>query len=305
MSRPVSPPLRRLSWATLLGGSLVLHAYPAQGSAPQGLGAPTTEQTKAAPQPDAEFAAAREALARGAYTEAIDRLELLADRGFVHPDASFNRGVAYLARARSASPVRGDRGRAVASLREALLLRPDDTEAQELLAGARRELEREQARRGSDRHVEAPAPSRALVSLLHENTWAALAALFSAAMTLGAALRIVARRRASGPASLALTGAILAGVGALGLALTGSAAAWAQSLRRTTRPAVVIVGDARLHDADGRPRSDPPLPEGVEIHVRETRGSLARVEHGSQEAWVRRSDIRVLALPNAPNDGSF
>ena len=38
-----------------------------------------------------DFAAANQALKRGAFTEAIDTLELLADRGFVHPDASFNR----------------------------------------------------------------------------------------------------------------------------------------------------------------------------------------------------------------------
>ena len=47
---------------------------------------------EAAPsESERDFAAASQALKRGAYTEAIDTLELLADRGFVHPDASFNR----------------------------------------------------------------------------------------------------------------------------------------------------------------------------------------------------------------------
>lgn len=290
--------------AALLGWAALLGAGSAQASAP-GPGAATVAPAASNDEPQRDFDAARAAMAHGAYSEAIDRLELLADRGFVHPDASFNRGVAYLARARSASPVRGDRGRAVASLRESVLLRPDDGEARDLLSQARRELERERARRGSVQHVEAPALSRALVGLLHENTWAALAVLFSAAMTLGMGLRLVAQRRTTSPPSLALTGAIVAGVGALGLLPSAGAAAWAQYLRHTTRPAVVIASEARLHDAEGRPRSDPPLPEGAEVHVAESRGSLVRIEHRSREAWVRRSDIRVLALPRDTLDGGF
>lgn len=287
----------------LLGWAAWFAAIPGQASDP-GSAAPTGAPA-AVHQPERDFDAAREAIQRGAYSEAIDRLELLADRGFVHPDASFNRGVAYLARARSASPVRGDRGRAVASLRETVLLRPDDGEAQELLSRARRELERERARRGSVQHVEAPALSRALVGLLHENTWAAWAVLFSATTTCGLGLRLLARRRATFPPSLALTGAIVAGVGVLGLLPTATAAAWAQYLRHTTRPAVVIVSDARLLDAEGRPRSDPPLPEGAEVHVAESRGSLVRIEHRSPDAWVRRSDIRILALPSDTLHGGF
>lgn len=292
--------------AALLGWAALLGAAPAKASDPDDPGAATVAAATTHDEPQRDFDTAREAMTRGAYSEAIDRLELLADRGFVHPDASFNRGVAYLARARSASPVRGDRGRAVASLQESVLLRPDDAEARDLLSQARRELERERARRGSVQHVEAPALSRALVGLLHENTWAALAVLFSAALSLGMGLRLVARRRATLPPSLALTGAIFAGVGALGLLPSAAAAAWAQYLRHTTRPAVVIVSEARLHDAEGRPRSDPPLPEGAEVHVAETRGgSWVRIEHRSREAWVRRSDIRVLARPSDTLDRGF
>ena len=38
---------------------------------------------------------------RGDYAAAIDVFEALADRGFVHPDASYDRGLAYALRARA------------------------------------------------------------------------------------------------------------------------------------------------------------------------------------------------------------
>jgi hypothetical protein len=245
------------------------------------------------------FTEATQALARGAPTEAIDRLELLADRGFVHPDASFNRGLAYLARARSSGARPGDHGRAVASFREALLLRPDDASARRLLDDVRQELARKQARSGSSQHVETPIPSRALVGLLHENTWAALALMFSATTAVGFGLRL--RRRTQSPwSSGALAGAILVGVGVLGLGVTGTATAIAQSLRKNTQLAVVVAPDARLLDERGRPLDRPPLLEGTEIHLTTLDGPLARIERSADEVWVRRSDIRTLVGSVAP-----
>src|SRR4051794_40162999 len=70
------------------------------------------------------FAEGVAALERGAVTEAVDRFELLADRGFVHPDASFDRAAAYVERARSAQAQPGDLGRAAAALAEVLELAP-------------------------------------------------------------------------------------------------------------------------------------------------------------------------------------
>ena len=62
----------------------------------------------------------------GEFGKAIDDLEHLADRGFVHPDASYDRGVAYVMRVRGGAERPGDLGRAAAGFEEALLLRPHD-----------------------------------------------------------------------------------------------------------------------------------------------------------------------------------
>ena len=61
------------------------------------------------------FKTASAALERGAYAEAIDRFEALADRGFQHPDASFDRALAYSGRAQSLQAAPGDLGRAAAA----------------------------------------------------------------------------------------------------------------------------------------------------------------------------------------------
>ena len=66
--------------------------------------------------PERAYAAAIAALAKGADNEAIDRLELMADQGVVHADASLARAAAYLARAEGSASRPGDLGRAAAAL---------------------------------------------------------------------------------------------------------------------------------------------------------------------------------------------
>ncbi len=295
--RAIVPRLRSLRVLLAVAFTMVAPWSAAATTASPAQAAPPAQQTPAAP--NEIFTEASQALAQGAPTDAIDRLELLADRGFVHPDASFNRGIAYLARARSSGARPGDHGRAVASFREALLLRPDDASARHLLEEVRQELARKQARAGTGQHIEAPIPSRALVGLLHENTWAALALLFSATTAVGFGLRW--RRRAQNPwSSGALAGSILIGIGILGLGVTGAATAISQSLRKNTHIAVVVAPDARLLDERGRPLDRPPLPEGTEIHLTALEGPLARVERSADEVWVRRSDLRTLMSSAAP-----
>src|SRR3954464_7368371 len=136
-----------------------------------------------------DFAAASSALQRGAYTEAIDTLELLADRGFVHPDASFNRAVAYVERARSSSATPGDLGRAAAALSEVLLLRPSDEQAEAGLSRIRAEIARRHAREGTAPVMARDSLARAATSLFDENVWAWLALTGSLLLTVGLALR--------------------------------------------------------------------------------------------------------------------
>jgi hypothetical protein len=246
----------------------------------------------------ASFEAARSALDRGAYTEAIDGLELLADQGFVHPDASYNRGIAYLGRARSPGALAGDRGRAAAGFREALLLRPEDEAARARLERVREEIAKQRARLRREPRVVPPSVSRALVGLFPENMWAVLALVSSVATTLGLTLHRLARRstRPSAGASR-LVGAIVAAVSGLALLLAGSAAAVARQLREETALAVVVVPEARVLDERGRALGEAPYAEGTEIYVRAADGDLVRVEEASRDVWLRRSDIRTLTPP--------
>jgi len=258
----------------------------------------------AAPTPSPEdLAQVEAALARGAFSEAIAQLEQWSDQGFVHPDASFDRGVAYLGRAESSARRAGDFGQAVAAFEEARYLDPDDDEAASILERIRQELGERRAKHDADGVVARPRLLRALLGLIGEDVWAGLGAV--GALTLGAGLgaRLWARVHAT-----RLAGAIAAVVG-LGLALLGAGLALAgQRLRAATAPAVVIVEEARLEDENGKPlrasrgastlgEASDRAPEGTLVHVAEARGPRLRVEWGDADAWLEARRVRRLAAP--------
>lgn len=243
-----------------------------------------------------EFHAALLSIEQGAYGDAIDRLELLADRGVVHPDTSFNRAVAYVGRAHSPQRQPGDLGRAAAALAETLSLRPGDAEAEAALETVRSEIARSRARNGGAPLVARPRLARAIVGLAPEAVWGALAALGSLVLAWGIGLRLLARR-----ASLAVPAALSIGIGALLFTLGGSLTAMARHFRKNSTLAVVIVPEARLLDASGRPlpvtqaAESSVAPEGAEVYVTEHRAGLTRVEWGSHDAWVVAGQVREVA----------
>ncbi|HEX7453559.1 MAG TPA: hypothetical protein VF294_14795, partial [Polyangiaceae bacterium] len=244
-----------------------------------------------------DFAAANQALKRSAFTEAIDTLELLADRGFVHPDASFNRAVAYVGRARSSSAAAGDLGRAAAALSEVLLLRPDDEEADTGLARIRAEISRRHAREGTAPVMARASLGRAVSSLLDENTWAKVALLGSLLLTVGLGLRRFVTRT-----SAQLAGAVGIGLGALLLVSGAGLTAGARHFRLTSSPAVIVADEARLLDETGKPlpqrsgtADSVTIPEGASVYVLERRPALFRVEWGSGEGWLTPGQVRILA----------
>lgn len=245
-----------------------------------------------------EFREAVQAIEQGAYGAAIDRLELMADRGFVHPDASFDRAVAYLGRARSTQKQTGDFGRAAAALAETLLLRPGDREAESALEAVRSELSRSRARKGGAPLFARPRLARAIVSLAPESVWAGVALLGSLTLSVGLALRLLVRREGT-----VVPGSLAIGIGCLLLLAGGALLGGAREFRRTSTPAVVVAPEARFLDESGRPLpaaggSDTSVaPEGAELYVLEHRGGLARVEWGSSEAWVVAGQLRELARP--------
>jgi hypothetical protein len=258
-----------------------------------------------APTPD-DLAKVQASLDRGAYSEAIAQLELWSDQGVVHPDLSFDRGVAYLGRAESPARRRADMGQAVAAFEEAVRLDPSDEEAGHSVERIRAELAERREKRANDRVVARPRLSRALLGLIGENVWAGLGALGALALSAGLALRFATgrhRARLSGGIA-AVVGLVIAALGA-GMAFVG------QRLRATTAPAVVIVEQARLRDGEGRALSTARgasssaastlgevanrVPEGTLVHISGSRGSLVQIEWGDGDAWLDAREVRRLA----------
>lgn len=261
------------------------------------LALPAAPGLAAPSESERDFTAASEALKRGAYTEAIDRLELLADRGFVHPDASFNRAVAYVERARSSAASPGDLGRAAAALSEVLLLRPSDEQAELGLSRIRAEISRRHAREGVAPVMARDSLGRAATSLFDENVWAILALVGSLLLTVGLALRRFVQHTSAG-----LAGAIGIGLGAVMLLLGASMTAGARHFRLTSSPAVIVADEARLLDETGKPlpqkrgsADSMTVPEGASVYVLERRPTSYRVAWGSSEGWLNPGQVRILA----------
>jgi len=241
---------------------------------------------------DELFQKATASLDQGAVDDAIDCLELLADRDFVHPDVSYDRGMAYAERGLSPRARPGDLGRAAAALAEALVLRPDDDQADTALDRVRHEIVRRRARAGAKEIDLKPSLGLAVVGLLDENTCATLALVGSVAAALGLLVRFWTR------GSRARLGGVVAGsVGGVVLLVGTSGAAFAHYARVTYRPAVVVVDEAHLTDDSGATITGvgSVVPEGSSVLVVEQRGSRARVEWGSLNGWLSLGQIRVLA----------
>jgi hypothetical protein len=233
-----------------------------------------------------------QALSRGDHGRAIAVFEALADRGFTHPDVSYNRGMAYLARVRAKQGRPGDLGRAAAGFEEAILSRPNDEGASHAVDLVRAEVARTGKRSGRSEVEVSPSLDRIIAGLAPEAVWAWAALVASLTLSVG----IVLRRRKAGAAHLA--GTIAVPIGLLGLLLFASLAAWSRHVRQTTSPAVVVVGEARILDEHGSalPREDP-IPEAARVDVLERRSGLARVRHGQREGWTHATSLRELAMP--------
>jgi hypothetical protein len=245
--------------------------------------------------PDQALKQAVEALERGSFEEAIDLLEGLSDQGFLHPDVSYDRAVAYADRARTPQARPGDLGRAAAALGEVLVLRPDDREAELALERVRAEIGRRRVRQGQSPLVARPSLPRAVVGLADEFVWLSLGALGSLFLTLGLGLRGWREK-----APFRLAGGIAATVGLLLVVVGGGLGAWAGYFRRNSEPAVVVVPEARLLDRGGQLLSSSPgassvtIPEGAAVYLLERQGALSRVEWGTRQGWVPSHAIRVL-----------
>jgi hypothetical protein len=255
--------------------------------------------------PSAEaLAAVQAALGRGAFSEAIDQLELWSDQGAVHPDLSFDRGVAYLGRAESPASRRADLGQSAAAFQEALSLDPGDEEAARALERIRQLISEKRAKQQNAGVVARPRLLRALLGLIDENLWAGLAGVGALLLTSGLIGRLLLPRSHQ----VRLASGIAGVVGLLFLLLGGGMAAAGAHLRSHYLPAVVIVEEARLHDAAGQPFSNSRgpstlgetgdrVPEGSLVHIAGSEGAQVRIEWGDSEAWLNARELRRLATP--------
>lgn len=240
--------------------------------------------------PEETFKQGAEALKKGEYGAAIDTFEALADQGFLHPDASYDRGVAYVMRYRAGAERAGDLGRAAAAFEEALLLHPGDHDADVALDLVRAEVTRRRARHAKDAVDVRPTLDRVLVGLAGEETWG----LFAFAASLLLAAGMVLRPR---PGRAHIAGSILVPTAAVALLVFIPLAWGARSLRLRTRPGVVVAAEVHLSDAEGRAAGGDPVPEAASVEVGERRGGLVHIRWGATEGWVPAADVRTLGAP--------
>ena len=238
--------------------------------------------------PEQLFGRGAQALQRGEYAAAIDTFEALADQGFLHPDASYDRGLAYVMRYRAAAARPGDLGRAAAAFEETLRLSPGDRDADVALDLVRAEVTRKRARRTKDTVDVRPTLDRMVVGLADEETWGLAALVASLALALGLALRPRAGRAH-------IAGSILV-PGSIVLLMALVPLIWgARRLRQ--RAGVVVSTVVRLTSEEGRPLAADPVPEAALVEVGERRGGLVHVRWGGAEGWVPAPDVRLLGAP--------
>ena len=132
-------------------------------------------------------------------------------------------------------------------------------------------------------------------AIFSRSDWATLAAVGSTLLTVGLGLRLLVARRSAEIAG-AIGIAVGLGTGAPGATLT----AVARQLRTSSRPAVVVVPEARLVDRSGRalpnPRPDEAsVPEGALVYVHSVETGLVEIEWGSLEGWLSAAQVRMFA----------
>jgi len=229
------------------------------------------------------------ALIAGEPERAIDALERLADEGAVHPDVSFNRGLAYLRRAESPLAKSGDLGQAAAGFAESLALSPHDTEAGWGLEEARLRVARRNAHAQGQAVIDTEPLGERLLALVSTRWAFAVAALGSLILTFGLLVG------GSQKSTLRLSASVSVLVGLL-LLLPAAALAWAQHAQVLHgTPAIVVAERASLLDSAGRPLGKATaLPEGQSVQVREFQGRLARIVTTGDDVWVLGSALRIV-----------
>ncbi len=241
------------------------------------------------------FASATVALGAGRPAEAIVKYESLSDRGVVDPVLSYDRGLAYADRVRAGAEQPGDLGRAAHGFEEARTLTNDaalEHDAARALAAVRAEIAKRRSRAGEPADLEhGVSLGRSITSLLPENTWAILAALFSAILT--AALVARARTASPGRARVAATTTCILGAGLLAAC---AIELWlARDARLHLREGVVVATSRLLDDRHVALDGAAPVIEGARITILDEAPDLTRVRVGRVDGWLPASSVLPLA----------
>jgi hypothetical protein len=252
----------------------------------------TTDDTSAL------FADGLRALSESRPGDAIADFEAMGDRGVVDAAVSFDRGLAYAERARSGKPTMGDFGRAAHGFEEARSITHDPAlarEATQALATIRAEVARRRALAGEPVDVDPGVPlGRAVVALVPEDTWAALAAFASMILTVSLFIRwrtTVRRARLGTAISAFVSGPVLV--------LTALLALAARDERLHLREGVLTTPAARL--SDDHHLTTPgaaALPEGARVTIEESQAGWTRVRFGNQSGWLPSPSVRPLTRPD-------
>ncbi|MSP23915.1 MAG: hypothetical protein EXR75_01880 [Myxococcales bacterium] len=240
------------------------------------------------PAPHDSFRAGADALVLGKYEVAIAELEAHADREPPHPDASFDRALAYLARVRSGGERAGDLGRAAAALEETRLMRPDDAEAATALELVRAEVARRRARSQKSIVMATPSLDRLVYGLATPHAWAIAAILSSWLVAVG----VLLRRRPAGARRLA--GTLLIPVAAVLMVVLVPLAVGSAKVARSSVPGVLVVREAFLTDETGAALGGDPVLEAARLELGEERNTLVHVRNGVREGWLPAENVRTL-----------
>lgn len=241
---------------------------------------------------EALFERGTAALERSKIAQALQDFETLADQGPPHPDVSYNRGLAYAARARSPSAMPGDLGRAAAAFEEARRLDPRDGEAERALELVRAEVTRRRSKLDKKDVVVRPSLDRVVARWVSPAGWGLLAIAASTTFAIGLVLRQRAQR------TWHVVGAVAAPLALVLLLLLLPMAVFARNLAENTRPAVVVVPETVLEDDDGKPIDAPPLPEATLVELGARKNDRVAARWGSYEGWLPAAHLRALVLPD-------
>ncbi len=244
----------------------------------------------AAAAPRDTFREGTDALALGKFDDAIALLEAYADREPAHPDASFNRALAYLTRVRAGAERAGDLGRAAAALEETLILRRADADAAHALELVRNEVARRRAGSQKNLVVATPSLDRLVVGLASPRTWG----LFAIAASWLFALGILMRRKVAG--SVRLAGTLLTPLALVALVAFLPLALGSARLATRSRPGVLVVREAFLTDEAGQALGGDPVVEAARLELGVERGALVHARYGTREGWLPSETVCALGV---------